>query len=164
MTNKQTNCLIKTNLKCLSSWGLEWQVSATLSSCLPFYNCPSSSLKAILCWQHTLVQTIPMPTDGSCLVRTHGEHMAHSEVGIDAQLSGGPLLLSDAFPRQNKLPELNISLLLPLSAFAGCDEWKEIEWKVWFYTVSASLNIHDTSGQQYVCLKFKIQNKIYMYQ
>lgn len=98
--------------------------------CLPFYICTSSSLKAILRWQRTLVQTIPMPADGSCLVRTHGEHVAHSEVGTDAPLSGGPLLLSDALPWQNKLPELSISLLLPLSAFAGCDEWK-----VWFYTV-----------------------------
>lgn len=34
-----------------------------------------------------------MPTDG---------HVAEPEVGIDAQLFG-PLLLSDAFPRQNKL-------------------------------------------------------------
>lgn len=61
------------------------------------------------------------------MVRDIGEHVAESEVRMDAQHSGGPLLFSDTFPRQNKLSELNLSLLLPLSAFAGCDEWKEIK-------------------------------------
>lgn len=136
--------------------------------CLPFYNCPSSNLEAILCWQHTLIWIIPMLTDGSCLVRTHGERRRWACGWIWGQDGRStlwvPLLFSDTFPRQNKLSELNLSLLLPLSAFSGCDEWKEIKWKVWFYTVSSSLNSHDTSGQHYVCLKFKIRNKISMYQ
>lgn len=88
--------------------------------CLPLYNCPTSSLEVILCWWHALIWTIPMPTDGRCLVRTHGEHVAEPEVGIDAQLSG-PLLLSDAFPRQNKLRVKRpyCSHFLPLLAVMG---------------------------------------------